>query len=255
MDDRRADAASYYDLSPNRPDDLPFYVERLPSAAARVLELGCGTGRVAVPLALRCASVHGLDRSEAMVRIARAKVADAGLEDRVRIGVADISSFELPARFDYVIAPYRVLQNLETDAEVEGLFRCIRAHLDPGGRCILNAFRPNRDPDAMRAEWVSEEEHLAWEVETSEGRVACYDRRARIDPERLVLYPELVYRRFEGDEVVEEAVLEIAMRCYYPEELLALVESHGFVVRRAWGGYHGEAYGEGDELVVEFGAP
>ena len=187
-----------------------------------------------------------------MVRIAREKVASAGLSDRIHLEVGDISSFQLPQRFDFIIAPFRVLQNLEFDSQVEGLFQCISTHLEPSGRCILNTFNPNRDPDAMRATWVSGEEALAWEVRTPDGRVACYDKRSRIDPERLVLYPELVYHRFRGDEVVEEAVLRIAMRCYYPEELTSLIESHGFRVLEKWGGYAGEEYGEGNELLVEF---
>jgi hypothetical protein len=177
----------------------------------------------------------------------------AGLEEKIRLEVGDISSFDLEKRFDFIIAPFRVLQNLDSDAEVDGLFRCVEAHLEPAGRCILNTFHPNRDPEAMRTEWVSDQENLAWEVEAADGRVACYDRRARIDAERLVLYPELVYRRFQGDDLVEEAVLRIAMRCYYPDDLTSLIESHGFEIVERWGGYSGEAYGEGNELVVEFG--
>jgi hypothetical protein len=187
-----------------------------------------------------------------MVRIAREKVASAGLAERIQMEVADISCFQLSQRFDFIIAPFRVLQNLEFDAQVHGLFRCIRAHLEPAGRCILNTFHPLGDPEALRSSWVSTEEVLAWEVTTSGGRVACYDRRPRMDAERLVLYPELVYRCFKGDEVVEEAVLPLAMRCYYPEDLTSVIESHGFRVLERWGGYHGEAYGEGNELVVEF---
>jgi len=253
MRDLRADPAKFYDLIPTTPDDIPFYVDRLPSVESRVLELGCGTGRVAIPLAAHCRSVHGLDLSEAMIRIGLSKVSAAGLANRVRLEVGDISSFALPQRFNFIIAPFRVFQNLESDAEVEGLLRCIKAHLEPRGRCILNTFRPKRDAEAMRTDWVSDQENLAWEIDTPGGRVACFDKRERIDADRRVLYPELVYRRFEGDDIVEEAVLRIVMRYYYPEELTSLIESHGFKVLGKWGGYAGEAYGEGGELVVEFG--
>ena len=85
------------------------------------------------------------------------------------------------------------------------------------------------------------------------GRVTCSDRRVRVQADPLVLYPELVYRRFHGEDLVDEAVLRIAMRCYYPEEFIDLVESEGFTVFGRWGGYRGEAFGEGGELVVEFG--
>ncbi len=253
MRDTRAEPARFYDLNPNLPRDVPFYIERLPCPRARVLELGCGTGRVAVPLAAHCASVHGLDLSEAMIRIAREKVAAAGLSDRISIYVGDISCFELQQSFHFVIPPFRVLQNLESDAQVDGLFQCIGRHLEPSGRCIVNTFNPILNRDEMRASWVSEEEKLAWEVSTPEGRVVCHDKRPRLDAERLVLYPELVYRRFRGDEMVEEAVLPLAMRCYYPEDLISVIESHGFRILEKWGGYAGEAYGEGGELVIEFG--
>ena len=85
MRDPRAEPARFYDLNPNLPRDVPFYIGRMPCPRARVLELGCGTGRVAIPLLAHCASVHGLDRSEAMLQIALEKVASAGLGDRIQL--------------------------------------------------------------------------------------------------------------------------------------------------------------------------
>ena len=251
--DSRSLAAKFYDLNPRMPNDIPFYVERLPSPKSRVLELGCGTGRVAVPLASHCASVHGLDASEAMVKIGRRKVAAASLADRVRLETADITTLELPERFDFIIAPFRVLQNLASNSQVAGLLQGIRQHLAPDGRCILNTFMPHTDAEKIRTDWISDQETLLWEVDTPEGRVACFDRKPRLDTEPLVLYPELIYRRYAGPQIVEEAVLSIALRCYYPQDLTGLLESFGFEVLATWGGYNGERYGEGSELVVEFG--
>ena len=251
--DIREGEAKFYDLNPNLPRDIPFFLDRIPSPQARVLELGCGTGRVTLPVAERSAFVYGVDLSTAMLRICRSKLEAAGLgEDRVRIAEVDISDFELGGRFDLIIAPFRVVQSLETDSQLAGLFRCIRQHLADSGRCILNAFNPNRDPEAMRREWVSDEEVLAWEVRTLEGRVARYDVRRSMDAERMILYPDLVYRRFVGDDLVEEVVASIPMRCHYPGELLSRIESEGFAITGTWGGYAGEEYGVGGELVVEF---
>ena len=50
----------------------------------------------------------------------------------------------------------------------------------------------------------------------------------------------------------DEVVQPLALRCYYPEEFLQLIENHGFRVIARWGGYHGEQYGEGPELVAQF---
>ena len=54
--------------------------------------------------------------------------------------------------------------------------------------------------------------------------------RVRLNAEPLILYPQLVYRRYHDDAVKEEAVLDLVMRCYYPDELLDLVRRHGFTV-------------------------
>ena len=251
--DLRAEAAWYYDLNPNPPNDLPFYIDRLPVPDARVLELGCGTGRVSIPLAQTCGFVHGLDLSKAMLDICRAKISQAGLgRDRIVVEQADITGFDLGTRFDLIIAPYRVLQNLETDEQLAGLFRCIQSHLAPEGRCILTAFLPNRPRDELLRSWMTNEENLAWEVERGEERMTCHDVRPRLTEDPLVVYPELIHRRYRGDELVDEVVLPIAMRCFYPDEFLERIRSAGFTITDTWGGYAGETYGQGPELIVEF---
>ena len=67
------------------------------------------------------------------------------------------------------------------------------------------------------------------------GRVTCHDRR-RMDPDKMILYPGLIYRRYQGEALVEEATLKIAMRCYYPEEFVQLIVNQGFRVLQQWGG-------------------
>jgi SAM-dependent methyltransferase len=251
--DIRAQAAKYYDLCPDMPADVPFYRSLIPSPEARVFELGCGTGRVLVPLAGVCGYIHGLDLSEAMIEVCLKKLEAAGVPaTRAQAEVKDITRFALNQTFDLIIAPYRVLQNLEADAAVKGLFRCIRQHLEPGGSCILNVFRPKRDPEAMRREWCSDKEKLSWETAVDGGRVTCHERWIRMDPDKMVLYPELIYRRYQDGALVDEAVLKIAMRCYYPEQFEQLIVDQGFRVLRRWGGYEGELYGQGPELVVQF---
>jgi len=251
--DLRAEAARYYDLNPNVLTDIPFYIGRLPGPDARVLELGCGTGRVSIPLAQECGFLHGLDLSDAMLALCREKIARARLgRKRIIVEKADITDYDLGAQFDLIIAPFRVIQNLETDDQLAGLFRCIRAHLAPRGRCILNVFRPYLPREQLLRSWATNEEKLAWEVERDAERMTCHDVRRRLAEDPLVVYPELIYRTYQGDELVDETVLPVPMRCFYPNGFLELIRSAGFTVTGSWGGYAGEPYGEGGELVVEF---
>lgn len=251
--DTREEAAKYYDLEPSFPEDIPFYRDLLPSPEASVLELGCGTGRVLLPLANDCHAITGVDRSEAMLSVCREKIRDAGLPpERVAIVTADITDFDLGRSFDLIIAPYRVFQNLETDAEVDGFLRCVGHHLAPEGTCILDVFRPYWDREGLLREWPKDGEVFCWERPHEGGRLVCTERRPRVTPDPLVIYPELIYRRYEGEALRDEAVLRFPMRCYYPGELDGMITDRGFTIVRRWGGYAGEPYGTGPELIVQF---
>ncbi len=254
--DIRSDAARYYDLNPEMLDDIGFYRDRIPSPEASILELGCGTGRVLLPLLRNCGYIHGVDASEAMISICMEKLSRASISSsRATVQTGDITDIDLGRPFDLIIAPYRVFQNLETDSECEALFKTVRKHLAPAGKCVLNVFKPNSDPEALRREWVQEEEYPCWEVPIEDGRITCHGRNARMDPERMVLYPEIIYRTYFREHLTEEVVLKVLMRCYYPEEFTATILNHGFDILKCWGGYLGEPYGEGPELVVEFRNP
>src|SRR6266545_1014894 len=94
--DIRAQAAQYYDLNPHMPNDIPFYEALIPSPDAHILELGCGTGRVLLPLATSCGYIHGIDRSEAMVAICRSKLQAAHIPStKARVEVGDTTHFAL----------------------------------------------------------------------------------------------------------------------------------------------------------------
>jgi len=251
--DIRADVARYYDLNPETLDDVGFYRDRIPFPEASILELGCGTGRVLVPLSRDCGYIHGVDISAAMVWHCQDRLTKEAIpRTRARVEVGDLTEINLGRTFDLITAPFRVFQNLETDSEIDGFFGTVRRHLSPAGTCVLNLFKPNRDPGGLRRQWRTEDEYPCWEVPIEGGRVTCHEKNARMDPDKMILYPELIYRTYRGSELSEEVVLKIVMRCYYPDEFEQLINEHGFEIVQRWGGYAGEIYGEGPELVIEF---
>lgn len=253
MKDPRGAIARFYDLDREPLADLPFYVSRIPSPNARVLEIGCGTGRITLPLAKHCGFIQGIERSEAMLEICRGKLRQTpALAGKVAVELGDITKYDLGVSFDLIIAPYRVLQNLETDEEVAGLFRCVRTHLAAGGTCILNAFKPRyANAEALIDTWSRQVEALDWEDLTDTRLVTCHHRKGKVRVRPLVIYPDLVYRVREGAELIEEVVFSLAMRCYFPDDFASLFSKHGFDIVQRWGGYAGEAYGVGPELVIQ----
>lgn len=103
------------------------------------LELGIGTGRVALPLAARGIEVHGIDASEAMVRQLREKPGG----DAVRVTIGSFADFDLPERFPLVYVVFNTFFVLRTQEEQVSCFRAVARHLTPDGVFVVRAFVPD----------------------------------------------------------------------------------------------------------------
>ena len=132
FDERYADLAEPAIVEPM----VDFLVERAGGGAA--LELGIGTGRIALPLARRGVRVHGIELSEAMVARLRAK--PGGEEIRVTIG--DFASARVDGTFSLAYLVANTIMNLTTQEEQVACFRNVAAHLEPGGRFVIEVLVP-----------------------------------------------------------------------------------------------------------------
>jgi ubiquinone/menaquinone biosynthesis C-methylase UbiE len=136
-------ADAYDDASRGVPGDLEFYLNLAVESGGPVVELGVGTGRIAIPIAQAGIEVIGIDNAEPMLAIARRKARAAGVEARLRLVVGDMRAFAVERPVPLVTLPYRTfLHNLELDDQVATLEACYRA-LVPGGRLALNVFNPD----------------------------------------------------------------------------------------------------------------
>lgn len=251
--DPRKNTARFYDAVSHPVNDVPFYLERIKSVKAEsVLELGCGTGRVLVPLAKSCKEIVGIDYSQEMLETCDTKIANAGLTN-ARVFRGDITNLDLDKTFDLVVAPYRVLQALESDKEVRGFFETIAKHLNPAGKGIVNVFKPKMSAEEMKKSWCRPGEIINQEIDLDDGSHLVYAfRQQKMDKEKLVLYPDMIYRRYVAGALVEEIIHSIKMRCYYAEEFKQLITGLGFSITGLWGGYNNEEYNVGPEFVIEF---
>ena len=140
--------------------DVPFWQRLALAAEGPVLELGCGTGRVTLPLARAGVKVVGVDLSAPMLKRARDRVRRTPLGRRARLVRADIRALPFPPnRFPLVAAPYGILQSLLREADLAATLRAVHDVLTPGGRLVIElvadlrdlAGVPRRDPAAWLA--------------------------------------------------------------------------------------------------------
>lgn len=136
-------------------EDIPFYVEEARHAGSPVLELGCGTGRVSIPIAQAGIDIVGLDSSTAMLDVARGKLHRLqGRGGSVTLVKADMRDFSpendadshlLDKKFNLTIIPFRGFLSLLTVEDQMRTLRTVSEHLAPGGKLIFNIFVPDLD--------------------------------------------------------------------------------------------------------------
>lgn len=126
-------------------EDVGFFVDEAVASGGPVLELGCGTGRVLLPVARANIEVTGLDCAEPMVARLEEKLArePEEVQGRVRIARADMRDFDLGRQFRLVMIPFRPFQHLITVDEQMACLGCIRRHLSPNGRLVFDCFHPD----------------------------------------------------------------------------------------------------------------
>ncbi|UXN58757.1 class I SAM-dependent methyltransferase [Phyllobacterium zundukense] len=108
-----------------------------------VLEIGTGTGRISVPLAIAGNEVVGLDISPAMLERAAAKLADGPeVGARLQLVEGDMTNFDLNRQFPLIVNTARSFQHLLTPSQQREALQCAHRHLKPGGHLVLDLFDP-----------------------------------------------------------------------------------------------------------------
>ncbi|MGW1145402.1 class I SAM-dependent methyltransferase [Streptomyces sp. NPDC002454] len=127
-----------YPATPD-PDDIGAFLLTLARPGASVLELGVGTGRVALPLAARGFEVHGVETSPAML----ARLAEKDPEGRVTTHLGDLTALDLGRTFDVVLAPFNVLCCAMAIDEQIALMHAVARHTAPEGHVVTETFDPS----------------------------------------------------------------------------------------------------------------
>jgi len=187
----------------------------------RALELGIGTGRIALPLARRGVQVHGVDLSRAMVARLRAKPGG----DAIAVTIGDFAATRVARPFALVYLVFNTINNLTTQQAQVACFRNAAAHLEPGGCFVIEVGVPNlrRLPPGQDV--------LPWHV--SPDRMVCYTFDVATQAMRGH-YVEMVDGQREYST--------IPFRYVWPAELDLMAQLAGLRLRERWDGWTREPF-------------
>jgi SAM-dependent methyltransferase len=206
-------------------EDVAFYLDEARRTGGPVVDLGVGTGRIAIPIAADGIPVVGVDSSQGMLDVCARRAARAGVELDLRVG--DLRRPPVEERVPLVICPFRSYLHLQNDDERRDALRAARDLLLPGGRFAFDVFAPADDDIAATHDRWLEREPGIWE-------------RARWDTDRRTL--TLSVRGASGETTMTLAWLE-------EPEWRRLLDECGFVVEATYGWFDRRRYRDDEDIV------
>lgn len=227
------------------PGDVEFYLALAKKAAEEghgVLELACGTGRVAIPIARSGIETVGLDLSAAM--IARAREKSDGMET-VRWVEGSMNQFELPERFGLAFIAFRSFQHLLTLRDQLSCLECIHRHLTPGGRVSINVFNPDI---VVMGQWLGammgdlQRRREDYQNPRS-GRPARVWETRQYHPASQEVESTFIDEELDADgSVVSRVYRDLRLRYVFRYEMEHLFARTGFEVEALYGDFAGGSF-------------
>lgn len=236
--------------------DVDFYRRLAAEEGGPILDVGCGSGRVAVALAKDGFEVVGIDLSVSMLRLAEERRASLPPEmaSRLTFLQGDLATLDLGRRFALIVAPSRVFQfMLSTEAQRSAL-ASLRAHLEPGGRLVLDLFDPLLDfvvPNAPFKPRGGEVVHPR-----TGNRVTWAVTARNPEPWDQRVTEDWTYRELDpAGNVVREETERLTLRWTTRSEMRLLFELAGLEVLAEYGDFLGGPPAYGREQVWVLGLP
>ncbi len=235
--------ADYYDRAYRRHRaDVDFYLQTTLEHGGPVLELGCGTGRMTLPVACAGVDVVGVDLSHEMLRAAKQKVETQSekVQSHIELRQADLRELRLGRTFRLIISPFNVMQHLYTLDDLERGLAVVRRHLMPrAGRFVFDVLMPDirglgRNPGKRYK--MGQVYHPAGDKR--------YDYRESFDYDEANQIEHITMWFDDPDDPEASFSTPLAHRQFFPLELMALLRYNGFEVVERWGSFDREPINE-----------
>ncbi len=235
-------------------EDIPFYVDEAKRSGGPVLELGCGTGRVSIPIAKAGVDIVGVDFSEPMLAVARGKSESLSSSDGALTLVhADMRDLSLGQTFRLVIVPFRGFLSLLTVEDQVKTLENVKRHLEPGGRLVFNVFVPDLNMLLQEGDTAY---HLRDVIDPDTGsRLVLWQQSAYDNHNQLINARVSVEDLDANGSVVNKLYRDFQLRYAFRWELHHLLVSCGYDVVDLFGDFERTPFDETSGEMVWVASP
>ena len=238
----------YDDIYAYLTEDKDFYLEWAKDSIGPVLELGCGTGRITIPIAQNDVDIVGIDISPKMIEVAKKKLEDKKVTSKIDLLIEDMSNFQLNQKFSLIIIRFRgFLSLLSVDDQISTL-TSIKKHMHRDTRLVFDIFVPKEDI-------ISKSDNLLYYFKdvSHDSRIGHSEVWHKTDYD---LFNQRISSKVIVDEIGDKGKVinryykDFEIRYIHRWEMFHLLNSCGFKIEDLYGTFSYESFDENSNEMI-----
>jgi ubiquinone/menaquinone biosynthesis C-methylase UbiE len=226
-------------------EDICFYKNLATHVAGPILEIGCGTGRVTIPLAQEGCLLEAIDISENMIALLKSKIKNNNLN--ISCYTMDMKNLNIPRKFPLIIIPFNGFQSMLSLSNQYECLTSIREHILPDGILSLDMFPPSMDMfDQNQKTWYQVKE-IFHEADSSTVLVN-HSSKYELGPQ--LIHTKLMIKEVINDEIIKTTYKDFSLRYSNRYESEYLFKNAGFKIEKLYGNFNLDQFNETSEKMI-----
>ena len=245
--------ANYYDAEIGPTDDVDFYLEVAEEHGSPILDVGCGTGRIMIPLAQAGYDVYGIDNNKDMLHLFELKLEQQPeLRPNITIWQDDLLTIDISQKFNLILLTYNLLMHFHEQADQIKLLQQLRQWVTEDGILVFdlpNAGEIFGTPDL--SSFLMERTFL----EPNNGHVVILQSQSTLDRVTQIMQIHWLFDEIEIDGTLRRTYAQQFLRYFFFSELSLLLKLTGFTVDAVYGDMNRNPFEDGCEQMIVFARP
>ena len=247
-------SSEFYDFHADR-HDIDFFLDYAKATTGKILDVGCGTGRILIPMAKLGKEIIGIDSSEHMLEICENKIQKEINSEKSNITLikADMTNFELNEKFSLIIIPFGPFNYLTHTSDQIDCLHCINKHLESNKLLVFDVWYPD-NYELLKSENGYHVVKNQPYFRMPDGRKVQWGiKNTSVDYNKQLIYEDMYYNINYPDGKKEKLIYPAAMRYFHRYEIEHLLSLTGFKINKLYSDFNKDEFGKKypSELIVE----